>query len=156
MLLFGEYDVTLDAKRRMTIPLPVRRCLGEEGAVFHATGGTDGRLCMYPRPEGDPSLQPITGGPNLWELGCFLYTFATPLRPDSTGRVRLPQRLVRRHSLGRDLTIIGVRDHLEVWNRIEWRTRAAEFEREMPRISAAASQMWSRPSGRAADGRQSG
>ncbi len=39
---------------------------------------------------------------------------------DKQGRVRLPDRLLQMSKLGSDVTVVGVNDHLEIWDRNNW------------------------------------
>jgi DNA-binding transcriptional regulator/RsmH inhibitor MraZ len=40
----------------------------------------------------------------------------------------IPGTLLGRAKLGRDLTLLGVWDHLEIWDRAAWRTRQSDDE----------------------------
>jgi MraZ protein len=51
---------------------------------------------------------------------------------DKQGRVLIPEKMRQRTALQKEVTLVGVRDHLEIWNRPEW-----EAERE--RLFAGAS-----------------
>ena len=39
---------------------------------------------------------------------------------------------------GKDVTLVGVRDHLELWNRADWEVRRGELENRSPEITARA------------------
>jgi DNA-binding transcriptional regulator/RsmH inhibitor MraZ len=39
---------------------------------------------------------------------------------DAQGRILFPEMTLRRTETGRDVTLVGVRNHLELWNRAEW------------------------------------
>jgi MraZ protein len=45
---------------------------------------------------------------------------ASRLEWDKQGRVLMPEKTLRRTNVGKDVTLIGVRDHLELWNRGDW------------------------------------
>jgi MraZ protein len=44
---------------------------------------------------------------------------------DKQGRVLFPDKFLKRSGVGKDVTLLGVRDHLELWSRTDW-----EAERE--------------------------
>ena len=39
---------------------------------------------------------------------------------DSQGRVLLPDNMIQRASLGKEVMILGMRDHIQLWNRKQW------------------------------------
>ena len=50
----------------------------------------------------------------------FVFAGATAETLDAQGRVKLPQSLLEFAGITKDVTIIGVFDHLEVWDRASW------------------------------------
>jgi MraZ protein len=52
-----------------------------------------------------------------------LFPFAVLLDMDSAGRVVLPADAIQLAGLGREVTVAGVRDHLEISNREEFNQR---------------------------------
>jgi MraZ protein len=46
------------------------------------------------------------------------------LETDNQGRILLPDRLLKRAGIEKEVTLIGVQDHLELWNRRDFE----EFE----------------------------
>ena len=57
---------------------------------------------------------------------CMNFAMASKVDPDKQGRLTLPEKLLRRTRIEREITLIGVRDHLELWNRSEWEARFLE------------------------------
>jgi len=47
---------------------------------------------------------------------------------DRQGRMVIPATLLGRAKLQRDVTVLGVWDHLEIWDRAVWRTRQTDDE----------------------------
>ena len=130
----GSFDLTMDEKRRMLLPLSVRKKIDSErdGNAFIAIEGVDGRLCLYPEKYYDALLiqgrsQAMPGADvlayNRWNLGA-----AEEIELDKQGRLLLPERTVADARLGKEVTLVGVNDHLELWNRSEW-----EAERQLLR-----------------------
>ena len=39
---------------------------------------------------------------------------------DKQGRLQLPSKLLVRENLGKEITIVGAIDHLEIWDRARW------------------------------------
>jgi MraZ protein len=57
---------------------------------------------------------------------------------DKQGRILLPDKSLKRSNIQKEVTLLGVRDHLELWNRADWEARRQELERRGPEIAVAA------------------
>jgi len=53
----------------------------------------------------------------------------------------LPEPLLRRSNIKRDVTLIGVRDHLELWNREEWDAQRDALEAREAEIAMASREL---------------
>jgi MraZ protein len=125
MFLTGSYQRSLDEKCRFTLPKLIRDTLEQSGGlVLYVAPGTDGSLVVYT----EASFQRLgeqlgQGSPNSHDIRAFsrlFYSQAQRVEPDRQGRVRLPTDLVAMTLKGREIVLIGVRDHLEVWDRERW------------------------------------
>jgi MraZ protein len=125
MFLTGSYQRNLDEKCRFTLPKTIRDTLEQSGGlVLYVAPGTDGSLVVYT----ELSFQRLGeqlghGSPNSQDIRAFsrlFYSQAQRVEPDRQGRVRLPSDLVALSLKGREIVLIGVRDHLEVWDRERW------------------------------------
>jgi MraZ protein len=47
---------------------------------------------------------------------------------DRQGRLVLPAALIEHAALGREVTVAGVYDHLEIWDRAKWREQLQQVE----------------------------
>lgn len=126
MLFTGEYEHTLDSKNRLSIPSRFRQLLSPEtiGDKYYLVIGPEKRLWLYPDKyyEQLVSRDPAELIPDEQTLQFEQLTFglAKLLDLDRTGRVVIPEKMIHRANLGKEVVIIGVRDHLELWNRQEW------------------------------------
>jgi MraZ protein len=119
VFLVGTYELVIDAKNRLSIPFPIRRKLTEHS--FYVVPGYRPRtLALYPeryfeelRPV--PPVEALSDHALQWRQ--FEYSQCALLEPDGQGRILLPERLLRRAGIGRNVVLIGVQDHLELWNR---------------------------------------
>jgi MraZ protein len=123
MLLTGTYPRSLDDKKRMALPKRVREQLGEPETLF-VTPGPDGCLWVYTQ-EGLERLAdeldqtPATDAEaRVFRRLYFAQTEAVDV--DRSGRVLVPERLVQFAGLQHDVVLIGVRDHLELWDAARW------------------------------------
>ena len=47
---------------------------------------------------------------------------------DKQGRVVIPATLLKNAGIGREVTVAGVYDHLEIWDRVSWREQQQTVE----------------------------
>ncbi len=117
MSFTGEYRHNLDAKGRLIIPARFRDQLGDE---FTVTRSLDGCLAMYASPEWQALEEKLNALPMTNEkarsLKRFLLGSAVICELDKQGRILLPQVLRDRAGLDKDITLLGVGDHIEIWD----------------------------------------
>lgn len=126
LLLTGEYEHTIDEKNRLFISNKLRSQIDirKYGTGFYLTIGSNGILCLYP----DEYFQqialagaPRTGAPD--EAVAFerlSFALASKVELDRQGRLLINEKLRKRANLGTALTLVGVRDHIEIWNTEDW------------------------------------
>lgn len=114
----GTYQHTLDAKGRLFIPAKLREELGE---TFYVTISRE--HCLYAYNEADwqrlseKAMElPYSAQSRLRPM----FAFACKCEPDAQGRILLPQSLREKIGLGREVTVVGVNNHAEFWNKAEW------------------------------------
>ena len=120
-MLLGEHDHALDDKNRLTLPAKLRDELGE-GVVV--TVGIDGCLTAYA--ERIRALDPLSREGRMMQRHFFAQAVRADL--DKQGRMVLPARLLESAGIGREVTVAGVYDHLEIWDRARWREHLHEVE----------------------------
>lgn len=131
MVFTGRTDLSIDPKGRLQIPAKVLSVL-REGGVDSATAWYavpwPGRLKLYTKArydEIDAARRRGSGGgaaPDAKRQAFDLafYTMATRIEPDSASRLTLTRELTKRVGLGDTVALLGVGDHLEVWDRTRW------------------------------------
>jgi transcriptional regulator MraZ len=130
-MFFGEYEHAIDDKSRLTLPARFRAALAD-GVVL--AKGLDGTVDVYPREVWEVKIVDRIGGldPLLSDSRMLQRVFfggASEDVPDKQGRVHLPAALVRHGKLGKDVTVVGNNDHLEIWDRAAWAEQLEVFER---------------------------
>jgi MraZ protein len=125
MLLTGSFIRTLDEKQRLALPKPIRDSLAEPaGIVFYVAPGTDGSLVLYPEDAFARLAEQLSvaspAGSNVRAFSRLFYARAQRVEMDRHGRLRIPGELAELASLTREVVLLGVRDHLELWDRAEW------------------------------------
>ena len=138
MLLTGTHPRTLDDKKRLVLPKRVREELGEPGTVY-VTPGPDQSLWLYTQAELERLAGKLDEAPATdAEARVFrrlYFAQAEAVDVDRNGRILLPERLLQFASLTGDIVLVGVRDHLEVWDSARWRQYV---EQHAPRFDAVA------------------
>ena len=125
MLLTGTFQRTIDEKRRVAIPKPLREAIGfPDTAVLYVAPGTDGSLALYTE-EAFSRLadQVASGSPTGSDLRAFsrlFYGLSQRVEIDRQGRIRLPAELAQMAQLAGDAVLLGVRDHMELWSQAAW------------------------------------
>jgi len=129
-LLVGEYEHTIDEKHRLTLPAKFREAFAE-GAIL--TRGLDGCVFAYRREDWARSVESrLAALDPLSEAGRrmrrYFFGGAAEADLDRQRRVIVPAHLVGHAKLGREVVVIGIHDHLEIWDRAAWRRELERLE----------------------------
>lgn len=134
MLFTGEYEHTIDAKQRLAIPSDLRGRLDPDihGSAFYLAPGQQGSLWIWPERTFEQMAaateQSLVPNEDLLEYEQLLYSQAARVDLDKTGRVRIPDRMLRMAGLQSTVVVLGVKDHLEVHDPDAWaKLREARF-----------------------------
>lgn len=126
LLLTGEYEHTIDSKGRLFLSNRLRNQIDSEefGSTFYFHLGANGVLSLYPEKcfqQIALAAAPGTEAPDeavLFERLSF--AFAGKVELDRQGRLLINDKLRKRAGLGNELTLVGARDHIELWNTADW------------------------------------
>jgi MraZ protein len=128
-VLYGQYPLTIDEKYRIVLPAEVRRSLDPErdGEAFFIVIGINHKPWLYPE-RGYESLvsklaSKMSPGEDMLAFNQMHFSMASRVEWDKQGRMLIPELSRRRTELGREISMIGAFDHLELWNRNEWEAR---------------------------------
>lgn len=131
----GEFHHNLDTKGRLILPAKIRENLGEK---FIITKGIDKCLFVYPLNEWESIIQKYRELPNTKEARDFMRFFlsgASECEFDRLGRINISEPLLKYASLNRECVIIGVNEHLEIWNKDLWDNFVLENEKNFSNIA---------------------
>ncbi len=123
MLLTGTHPRTLDDKNRLALPRRVREQLGDPTTLF-VTPGPDQCLWLYTQAGLEALAARLDQAPatdaeaRVFRRLYFAQTEAVDV--DRSGRILIPDRLVQFAGLQHEAVLIGVRDHLELWDAQRW------------------------------------
>jgi len=132
LLLTGEYQHVIDDKSRVLISNKLRSQIDvdEHGSNFYLVLGANGILCLYPEKYFERialAIAPGTTAPD--ETVAFeriSFALAGKVELDRQGRLLLNEGLRKRAGLKDKVTLVGVRDHIELWNRENWEQYLAD------------------------------
>jgi len=126
VLFTGTYEYAIDAQNRLAIPSEIRGRLhpDRDGEAFFAVIGPDNTLCLYTERGFEKWAEQLNESElpaeDVLEYERMLYALAQRLELDKQGRVRLPETLLQLTDLGKQVVLLGVKDHLEVRDREQW------------------------------------
>ena len=141
LLLTGEYQHVVDSKSRVLISNRLRSQIDadEHGSNFYLVLGANGILCLYPERYFEQivlAIAPEAAAPD--ETVAFeriSFALASKVELDAQGRLLLNERLRKRAGLKDRITLVGVRDHIELWNRENWEQyladHMAQYQKQM-------------------------
>lgn len=126
-MFFGSFAHTLDDKGRLVIPRKMRE---ETGVKIFVMKGFDGALSMYKASEFEKLVKEFETLPfNKKSARDYLrvqLASVCELEIDKSGRVQLPAQLLSKFQIGKEVMVIGMGDHIEVWNQEAY----AKYEKE--------------------------
>jgi len=114
----GGSALTLDAKGRMTMPARHRDALAEQAAGrLTLTRHPDGCVLVYPRPVWEAKREQIVKLPmTARSFQRLLLGHAQDVELDSAGRMLVAPELRSAAGLTRDVMLLGLGAHFELWD----------------------------------------
>jgi MraZ protein len=143
MLLTGTFGRSIDEKLRVAIPKTIREALGSaaKGALYVAPG-TDGSLALYAEDAlAELAEHLANASPNARDVRAFarlFYARAQGVELDGQGRIRIPPDLAQLAGLSREVVLVGVQNHLELWDRERWEQYVKARQNQFDQIAEAA------------------
>lgn len=132
MMFLGEYEHTIDTKARMAVPAKFRAQIqAGRGAVLSKGMGTC--LAVYLLDRWEEKSNELVAGRSSEELRDFerrIYPSASEIELDAQGRMVIPVKLRAYAKLESEATIVGVRDHFEIWDRATWQAYQERLDAE--------------------------
>jgi MraZ protein len=126
LLLTGEYQHVVDNKSRVLISNKLRNQIDadEHGSNFYLVLGANGILCLYPEKYFERIALAVTPGTTVPDEAVVFermsFAMSSKVELDGQGRLLLSEILRKRAGLKDQITLIGVRDHIELWNTESW------------------------------------
>ena len=116
-MFYGSFAHNLDEKGRLMIPRKMRDELGLQAFIMK---GYDGALSIYKKEKFEALVEQINSLPqNLKSSRDFVRVQLASVRDldvDKLGRVQIPTQLLEKYQIGKAVYVIGVGDHIGVWD----------------------------------------
>ena len=120
-MFIGEYQHNLDSKGRIIIPSKFR---DELHSTFVLARGLDDCLTIYSVEQWNKRFEEINKLPttkkNARMYVRMLTATTTECTPDSQGRIQIPSFLSKPVNINKECVVIGVNDHIEIWDKATW------------------------------------
>jgi MraZ protein len=131
MLLTGTFPRVIDDKRRLGIPKAIREQFEKPAPrrLYIAPGSHQSLWILTPDQFERFGQRLMENRPSGEELAAFrrlYFARAEPSDIDKQGRILIPERLASHAVLGTEAVLIGMFDHLQLWNPARW----ADYEKQ--------------------------
>jgi MraZ protein len=147
LLLTGEYQHVIDNKSRVLISNKLRSQIDvdEHGSSFYLVLGANGILCLYPERYFEQIVQAVAPATSAADEAVSFermsFALASKVELDAQGRLLINEKLRSRAGLNNQITLVGVRDHIEVWNSDNWEQyvedHMAQYQKQMAQARKA-------------------
>lgn len=132
----GEYAHNIDKKGRIIVPARFREELGD---VVTVTKGFDNCLYVYTPQQYEEMYQQILKLPetnrDVRRYQRSFLTSAWDCEFDNQGRITLPSKLVLKAGLIKECMVLGVGNHLEIWDKEKWIIEEEESDKVYDEIA---------------------
>ena len=128
----GASSLSLDAKGRISVPTRHRDVLSATAAgQLTLTKHPHGCLMMFPRPEWEKFRERIAALPMeaQWWKRIFLGN-AMDVELDGTGRVLVSPELRESAGIAKDVVLLGMGNHFELWDKLTYEAQEAKAMQE--------------------------
>lgn len=130
-MFIGEYEHSLDEKKRVSLPKSFRKDLGRKIVM---TRGLDNCLFVYSRANWEKvaaKLQELSfAQADTRGFNRFILSGAAEVEVDAAGRILIPEHQCAFAGLKKSIVFAGVSDRVEIWNREVWGSYKARIEKQ--------------------------
>ena len=135
-MFIGEYQHSIDLKKRMAVPSKFRGGLGNKVVV---TRGLDKCLFVYPLKTWEELAEKLGSLP-MGEAATrsfvrLMLAGATDVEIDKQGRILIPDYLKEYAGMKKNVVVAGLYNRLEVWDEIKWKTYKNKAEKDTDEIA---------------------
>jgi MraZ protein len=133
----GHYEHSLDAKNRLSVPARFRAAFSD-GVVL----AKDAEPCVavWTPTTHESILERALAGLNPFskqhrQLSRYFQGNSFEVELDSAGRVTVPAPLLEHGGIAKEVVVVGVGDHLEIWARERWQAEQDDLDRSIGEVT---------------------
>lgn len=129
----GSYEYSIDNKGRINIPAKLKKYVSPDANdTFVITRGFEKCVFVYPLDEWNTMEQSIRAlsptNPQHRFFSRVLLQQAVESQLDGQSRITIPKELLQFAGIEAEVLILGVLEHIEVWNPVEYKKYLASQE----------------------------
>jgi len=130
-MFLGSYDYSIDNKGRLVIPSKYRAEINEN---LYLMKGFDGCISIYKGSDFEKKMNELADQryekADQRRYQRLLLSTVVELTLDAAGRILLPTTTLQKYSIGRDVKIVGLMNHFEIWDINSWNKYQEENEKD--------------------------
>jgi MraZ protein len=135
-MFIGEYNHSVDTKKRLALPSKFRSELGKTVVV---TRGLDKCLFVYPLEVWKELAQKLgtmpIGESATRSFVRLMLAGASDIQTDGQGRVLIPDYLKMYAGIDKDVVVAGLYNRLEIWDQDKWQEYKLKAEEDTDEIA---------------------
>lgn len=136
-MFLGRFEHSVDNKGRVAVPARFRDRLSGELIL---TRGNDRCLYLFTQEEFMPLASKLealpAGDADARNLRRAIFSSAEPVEVDKQGRIVIADHLRQYAAITGDVTIVGVGNHVEIWDTPSWRALDSTIEQNVDVIAS--------------------
>ena len=134
-MLIGQYQHTIDSKKRLALPAKFR---GELGVKVIVTKGVENCLIVWTEKNWEGESQKFSNlsisQTEARSVTRHFLASATEVSLDKLGRILIPDYLKEYAGLKKNVTICGLSNRLEIWDETKWENYSKNAEKGVEEI----------------------
>jgi len=135
-MFYGQFENKLDEKNRLMIPKKLRENIGE---VIFIVEYLDGKISLFLPEDFNRLVEKASSIPFTQEkarkFARKIIGSAIDIPVDKVGRIQIPAIYMSKHDLQKELILLGVGDHIEIWNKEDYLAYEDNLDAEFNEIA---------------------
>jgi MraZ protein len=141
-MYFGEAQSAIDDKGRIVVPSLFRKKMdANHHLVWYLTRGYDKSIFMFHQEPWNKICEQVSKFSAMHaralDFRRLFFGSVAEVRPDNQWRIAVPQHLREHAGLQKEAVVIGVDDHLEMWERQAWNAYQDDREAEYKQTASS-------------------
>ena len=134
-MYYGEAQTALDDKGRITLPARFRQISQvQKHTDWYLARGFDRALFLFPHAQWEAIRAQVNRhaamNPRALDFRRLFYGSVAEVQVDKQGRIAVPPNLRQYGGLSKEVVVLGVETHLEIWSKVQWDAFQAEHDAE--------------------------